>query len=53
MALVEAVSDLTKYDFEKVFKMQAVEFFAFVAYCRWKQEREKRGMEAINKKMIV
>ena len=51
--LVEAVSELTKYDFEMVFNMEAIEFFAYVAYCRFKAERERKRMEAINKRLIV
>lgn len=47
------MSDLTKYDFEKVFNMEAVEFFAFVSYCRYKADRERKRMESINKKVIV
>lgn len=53
ISLVEAVSELTKYDFEKVFNMEAVEFFSFVSYCRFKADKERKRMEAINKRLIV
>lgn len=53
ISLVEAVSELTKYDFEKVFNMEAIEFFSFVTYCRFKAEKEKRRIEALNKRLIV
>lgn len=53
ISLVEAVSDLTKYDFEKVFQMQVIEFFAFLGYVRFKNERERKRLESLNKKIIV
>ena len=53
ISLVEVVSELTKYDFEKVFNMEAVEFFSFVSYCRFKADKERKRMEAINKRLIV
>ena len=53
ISLVEAVSDLTKYDFEKVFQMPAIEFFTFMNYAKYKSERERRRIEAINKRTRV
>ena len=41
------------FDFEKVFNMEAIEFFAYVAYCRFKAERERKKIEALNKRLIV
>lgn len=51
--MVTAVSDLTKYDFEKVFKMEALEFFAMVSYISFRNERDKRRLKAINKNVII
>jgi hypothetical protein len=44
---------LTKYDFEKVFNMEAIEFFSFVSYCRFKAEKERKRIEGLNKRLIV
>jgi hypothetical protein len=51
--LVDAISELTRYDFEKVYRMEAVEFFSYVSYAKYKADRERKRMEAINKKIIV
>lgn len=50
LSLVEAISDLTKYDWEKVFKMSALEFFAFLSYVKMKRLREKREIEEFRRK---
>lgn len=52
LSLVEAISDLTKYDWEKTFKMCVVEFFSFLSYVNYKrkkQEQEIREFKIKNK----
>lgn len=44
---------MTKYDFEKVFNMEAIEFFSFISYARYKADKERKRMEAINKRIII
>jgi hypothetical protein len=45
---VKAVSDLTRYDWEKTFKMSAMEFFVFLEFNNYlirKQEAEIRKLQ--------
>lgn len=50
MACVEAVSDLTKLTWPKVFQMSAVEFFAFLSYVNYKRRKEEQELQRINAK---
>lgn len=46
------MSGLTRYDFEKAFRMSAMEFFSLVCYIDWKnrkQEEEIRKFRIRNK----
>lgn len=38
--MISVVSDLTKYDFGKVYDMPAMEFFAYIQYINEKRRRE-------------
>lgn len=44
------MSDLTKYDWEKTFRMSAVEFFAFLTYVNYKRTLENRRIEEFRRK---
>lgn len=44
---MEAVSDLTKYDWEKVFKMSAMEFFVFLSYENYKRRKQAAEIKKI------
>ena len=50
LGLVEAVSDLTKYDFQKTFAMSVMEFFAFISYINYKRTKERLEIEKFRKK---
>lgn len=45
LSLIEAVSDLTKYDFQKTFAMSVYEFFAFISYINYKRTKEKAEID--------
>ena len=45
LSFVEAVSDLTKYDWEKTFAMSIMEFFAFLSYVNYKRTIEQKKLE--------
>jgi hypothetical protein len=47
---VKAVSDYTKYDWEKVFRMSAMEFFAFIAYIDFDRRREEQKIRSMRKR---
>lgn len=47
---VKAVSEYTRYDWEKIFRMSAMEFFAFIAYINFDRRREERRIKAMQKK---
>lgn len=47
---VKAVSEYTHYDWEKVFRMSALEFFSFIAYINFDRRREERRIKALQKK---
>ena len=44
------MSDLTKYDWEKVFRMSALEFFVFLKFHNYLVAKEEREMKKIMKK---
>jgi len=44
------VSDLTKYDWEKVFRMSAMEFFAFLQYSNYRVRREEARIKKLRRK---
>lgn len=50
LTCVQAVSDLTKYDWEKVFQMSAMEFFAFLSFVNYQRRKEQLEMQRINAK---
>ena len=50
LSCVKAVSDLTKYDWEKVFRMSAMEFFVFLKFNNYLVLKEERKMKQIMKK---
>lgn len=39
------MSELTLYDFEKVFKMSIMEFLAFLSYVNYEKRKEKREID--------
>ena len=47
---VRAVSEYTRYDWEKIFRMSAMEFFTFLAYVNFDKRREERRIKAIGRK---
>lgn len=47
---VRAVSEYTRYDWEKIFRMSAMEFFAFLAYVNFDKRREERRIRSIGRK---
>lgn len=44
------MKDLTGYDFEKVFRMSALEFFAYIAYLNFDTLRKQRQIKKSMKK---
>lgn len=50
ISLVEAVSELTRYDFEKVYSIPVVEFFTYVSYIKWREKKREQDLKKINKK---
>lgn len=46
---VYAVSDLTKYDWQKVFEMSAMEFFVFLSYSNYRVRRQEAEIRKIQK----
>lgn len=50
LSAVEAVSDLTKYDWEKTFKMSAMEFFAFLQYYNYKTRKQEAAIRKLRMK---
>lgn len=50
LSLVEAVSDLTKYNWGEVFEMSIYEFFAFLSYYNYKAAIQKRELEEWKRK---
>lgn len=47
---MKAVADLTRFDFERVFNMPVMEFFAYVAYVNFDIRRQENKMRQINRK---
>jgi hypothetical protein len=41
MNLIEAVEEITKFDYERVLRMEAMEFFAICTYAFYKVEKQK------------
>ena len=50
LSAVEAVSDLTKFDWEKTFRMSAMEFFAFLQYSNYKVRKQEEAIRKIRLK---
>ena len=50
LSAVEAVSDLTKYNWREVFQMSALEFFTFLRYVNYKRAKEQRELRKLMKK---
>lgn len=44
------MSDLTKYDWEKVFRMSAMEFFTFLQYHNYKVRKQDQEIKKITKR---
>lgn len=47
---MEAVSNLTKFDFDKVYEMPIVDFFQYVAYINWKRKKEEKELREFQNK---
>ena len=47
---VKAVSELTRFDFERVYRMPVVEFFSYIAYYNFDGRRRERELQKINRK---
>ena len=45
---VKAVSELTRFDFERVYRMPVVEFFCYVAFYNFRQRREEEQLRKLN-----
>ena len=45
LSLIEAVEEITRFDYEKTLNMQAIEFFALATYAFYKVEKEKAEIE--------
>ena len=50
ISCVEAVSQLTRFDFERVFRMPIMEFFAYLAFVNYKRRKEEQELAKINRK---
>ena len=42
LSLVEAVAQMTNYNFSEVYGLPVMEFFAYTAYLRYKQRKEEQ-----------
>lgn len=38
---MEAVAEMTRFNFEEVYNMSAMEFFAYCSYLKYKQKKEE------------
>lgn len=47
---MEAVAEMTKYNFGELYNMPALEFFAYIAYINYKRKKEEAQLKKINKK---
>lgn len=47
---VQAVSDLTKYNWKQVFEMSALEFFAFLSYYNYKMRKQEQEIKRMRRK---
>lgn len=47
---VKAISEYTRYDWEKIFRMSAMEFFAFIAYINFDRRREEQLIKKLRHK---
>lgn len=50
LSAVQAVSDLTKYDWEKVFRMSVMEFFSFLAFYNYQQKKREQEIKKMNRR---
>lgn len=49
--LIEAVSELTRYDFGRVYEMPVMEFFMYVSYVNYKRKKEEQQIKEFRAKM--
>ena len=50
LGAVDAVSDLTKYNWREVFQMSAMEFFVFLKYHNYKMRKQELQIKKMYKK---
>lgn len=50
LACAEAVAELTRFNFERVFRMPVMEFFAYLSYVNYKRRAQEQELKKINKK---
>lgn len=48
MNLIEAVEEITNFDYERVLRMEAIEFFAICTYAFYKAEKQKAELNKFN-----
>ena len=47
---VAAVSDMTKFNWNEVYRMPVIEFFAYIAYVNYRRRKEEQELAKINRK---
>lgn len=50
MDCTRAVAEITRFDFERIYNMPVMEFFAYVAYINFDRRRTDNKLKAINRK---
>ena len=50
LACAEAVAELTRFNFERVFRMPVMEFLAYLAFVNYKRRKEEQELAKINRK---
>lgn len=48
MGLMEAVAEMTKYNFSQIYDMPIVEFLTYTAYLRYKAKKEEEQIRQFN-----
>lgn len=48
LACAEAVAELTRFDFNQVFSMPAMEFFTYLSYINYKRRKQDAELKKIN-----
>lgn len=50
---MEAVSELTRFDFDKVYEMPAVDFIQYISYVNWKNKKQEQQLKEFRMKSKI